>query len=399
MAREDSHRLSAASASGSHVSAYDLPDASEVRPASAHTLRSAFADSAVGMDATTPAELPDTTTNPGAEYFEPMVPLTPNEVDQTLSDKMRRLAAVAWQQEQDDSMTAERRQSLHERLHDLEAYLETETAEELEHAPGEERTDVDAVEEQQDGKADTQMDITPAEADDDWIDESELVDVRENLAATVQSMRLRHEEQRHLHQLTVQKLEAVAQRCIAQEQQVQNILNQVRELHLQNQTLTTENDQLRENAANLEVDASRNEVAVEAMSSAVKGLEGWIETAHPSRAQTPTTTRHHKVVTRGKGRFRGRYYVDEDGDEAVACNSVDAASDSQELHDGVKAWLRGFRDVEEQLRDHESPLPSTRNRPQGRFRVLDHGEDGEWGDFETPGAQDAHGIYVASPSG
>ncbi|KAK5091903.1 hypothetical protein LTR24_005680 [Lithohypha guttulata] len=339
------------------------------RPTSSDTLDSAFADSAVDMDPTTPAELLESTTKMDAQYFEPTLPLTTGEVDQTLSNKMRQLAAVAWEMEQDNSMTPSRRQSLHKRLQDLEAYLESDTTGEVELALAED--EVEIVEHGQDKKEHPAMDTLPDEEDDEWIDESDLIAVREDLAAT--------------------KLEAVAQRCIAQEQQAQDLLREVRELRLKSHTLGAENDRLREQAANLEVDASRNEVAVEAMSSAVTGLEGWIESTHSSRVQTPIlskSARRQKVVTRGKGRFRGHYYVDENGDEAVAYSLSDAPTESQELHEGVKAWLRGFRDVEEELRQLESPGPSARSRPQGRFKVFDRCEEDGWVGFQSPSVRD-----------
>lgn len=389
MAREDTVQPYNTSTAGDNILGHHFIASGPVRPTSSDTLDSAFADSAVDMDATTPAELPELTTKVDAQYFEPMLPLTPGEVDQTLSNKMRQLAAVAWEMEQDDSMTASRRQSLHRRLQDLESYLESNTTEEVEIALAED--EVEIVEDGQDKKEHPAMDTLAGEEEDEWIDESDLIAVREDLAATVRSMRLRQEEQRHLHQLTVQKLEAVAQRCIAQEQQAQDLLREVRELRLRNHTLGIENDRLREKAANLEVDASRNEVAVEAMSSAVTGLEGWIESTHSSRVQTPIlnkSVRRQKVVTRGKGRFRGHYYVDENGDEAVAYSLSDVPTESQELHEGVKAWLRGFRDVEEELRQLESPGPSTRSRPQGRFKLFDHCEEDGWGEFQSPSVRD-----------
>lgn len=165
----------------------------------------------------------------------------------------------------------------------------------------------------------------------------------------------------------------------------------MRRLRQENHTLSTENNRLREKAADLEVDASRNEVAVEAMSSAVTGLEGWIESTTPSRVQTPIlskSARRQKVVTRGKGRFRGRYYIDENGEQTVSYSLSDGPTESQELQDGVKAWLRGFRDVEEELRQLEFPGPAMRNRPQGGFKICDP-EDG-WGAFQSPSVCDRY---------
>lgn len=395
MAHGHLYQSSSTSAVANYDPAQNPSASSPVRPTSSYTLDSTFADSAVDMDATTPTDLSEPYSRKVTEYFEPTLPLTSGEVDNTLSDKMRQLTAAAWALEQDDSMPATKRQSLHRRLQDLGTHLELGPQEEVEVAPAGDHVAIRDL--SQPEKDDTVVDahVKPVveNEDDEWIDESELIAVHENLAATVRSMRLRQEEQRHLHQLTLQKLEAVAQRCISQEQQAQELLREVHNLRLQNHNLEAENDQLRGKVANLEVDASRNEVAVEAMSSAVTGLEGWIETTHPSRVQTPIpreSVKRQRVVIRGKGRFRGRYHVNEDEDEAVAHSLPDAATESQELHDGVKAWLRGFRDVEEELRQHESPGSSTRSRPQGRFRILEHREDDDWGEFQSSDARDRH---------
>lgn len=362
----------------------NISDPSLDRPASSHTLDSTFADSAVDMDPTTPIDSSTRSPKPESNYFESAIPLSPEDVDQSLSDKMRQLAAVAWTLEQDDNMTLTKRQMLHRMLGHLESQLDS-APDETER--GSLEIEAAAVNDpSQSHSHDPVAESEPAQDADDedvWIDESDLIAVRENIAATVMSMRMRQEEQHHLHQLTVHKLEAVAQRCLQQEQKMHELLREVQELRQENQLLGTENDQLRDKLTLVEEEASRNEVAVEAMSSAVTGLEGWIESALPSRAQTPIPvqkTKRQKVVIRGKGRFRGRYYVDEDGDHAVAYSLADAAADGQELHDGVKAWLRGFHDVEEELRNHESPRAS---RPQGRFRTPEHREADDWGDFQS----------------
>lgn len=356
------------------------------RPTSSHTLHSTFADSAVDMDATTPTEVLDSQTKTEVDYFEPASPPTTPPIDQTLSEKMRQLTAVAWTSEQDETMTVERRETLKSMLKHIEAYLEPISDKQPMITP---LAVPPATEELTARSQDVDPPVAHAEAedlegeDDEWIDESELIAVRNELAATVQEMRLRHEEQRHLHQLTVHKLEAVAQRCLAQERQADDLLHQVRELRLENHTIGQENDRLREQLAQIEAEAAHKDVAVHAMSSAVAGLEGWIESAHVSRPQTPVVEKKPKrqrVVIRGKGRFRGRYYVDEDGDHAVAYSLADAAAESQELHDGVKAWLRGFRDVEEELRQHESPA---RSRAQSRFQSHSHLDEDEWGDFQS----------------
>lgn len=367
------------------VAGSDNSKPSSSRPTSSHTLHSTFADSAVDMDATTPTESLDPQTKTEVDYFDSAsLPTTP-PIDQTLSEKMRQLTAVAWTSEQDETMTVEKRESLKGMLKHIEAYLEPVSEEQTLATPPAPATATN------DSTAHSQ-DTTPAVAhiepdpleseDDEWIDESELIAVRNELAVTVREMRMRQEEQRHLHQLTIQKLEAVAQRCLIQERQANDLVREIHELRLENHTLGQENDNLREKLSHTEAEAAHKDVAVHAMTSAVAGLEGWIENAHVSRPQTPVVDKRpqrQRVVIRGKGRFRGRYYVDEDGDHAVAYSLADAAAESQELHDGVKAWLRGFRDVEEELRQQESP---TRSRTQSRFQSHSHHDEDEWGDFQ-----------------
>lgn len=372
------------------VAGSDISRTTPSSPMSSHTLHSMFADSAVEMSATTPAGALESQTKDEAGYFESASPPTSPQTDQTLSEKMRHLVAMGWSTEDDHTMTPEKRGALKSMLEDIGIYLDvTQNSAERPQAAAHTQPSI-AVEpnasSQQPSTVSAQIEPNDLEDEDDqWIDESELIAVRNELALTVQEMRLRQEEQRHLHQLTVQKLEAVAQRCLAQEQQADDLLRELRELRLENHTLGQENDQLREKLAYIEEEAAHKEVAVNAMSSAVAGLEGWIESTHVSRPQTPVVEKKPKrqrVVIRGKGRFRGRYYVDEDGDHAIAYSLADAAAESHELQEGVKAWLRGFRDVEEELRQHESP---GRARSQGRFRSSQHDEDmSDWGDFQSP---------------
>lgn len=368
------------------IAGSDISRTTPSSPTSSHTLNSAFADSAVDMDATIPARLLNPQTTSEADVFESASPPTPPQLDQTLPEKMRQLIAMGWNAEYDHRIPFEKREQLKRVLNDIGTYLDAapDSSEQISsnaqiRSPTERQPEAPSQDRDTAG-AHVESDNLDNE-DDEWIDESELIAVRSELARTVQEMRLRQEEQRHLHQLTIQKLEAVAQRCLAQEQQADDLLREVRELRLENHTLGQDNDQLREQLACIEEEAAHKDVAVNAMTSAVAGLEGWIESTHVSRPQTPVPEKKPKrqrVVIRGKGRFRGRYYVDEDGDHAIAYSLADAAADSQELQEGVKAWLRGFRDVEEELRQHESP---GRARSQGRFQS--HHED-EWGDFQSP---------------
>ncbi|KAK5101733.1 hypothetical protein LTS08_004192 [Lithohypha guttulata] len=375
MAQEDTSIVVERSLTPGH----NISASSESRPASSYTLHSNFADSAVDMNATTPIVSPDVFLKSQANYFAPEEHTLPVNVDQSLSDKMRRLAAVAWTLEQDDSMPVKKRRMLHGMLEQLESCLEHTTGD----ARGEDNVQDDVDETAQSDP--TREEEADQEEEDVWIDESDLIAVRNSLSATVKAMRMRFEEQYHLHQLTAQKLEATAQRCLDQERRAEDLLRKMQQLRLENHTLGTANDQLRDKLSHVEDEAVRNEVAVKAMSSAVKGLEGWIDNANPSfqPSMAPSTSKRQRVVIRGKGRFRGRYLVDEDGNEIVADNAADAAVEHQELHEGVKAWLRGFRDVEEELKYHE-PLDSPNRSPtRGRFHTADHNEADDWGDFQS----------------
>lgn len=347
------------------------------RPTSSYTIESGFADSAVDMDATVPPEFPDhSALNPGDNATQPILTPSP-EVDQSLSDKMRQLAAVAWTLQQDDGMSANKRGKIQNMLTELEVHLEAEEGRPIEDAQS------DGPGESRDHKSPLEKPQTESDDEDEWIDESDLIAVRENLASTLTAMRQRHEEHRHLHQFTVSKLEAVAQRCIAQEQQIQDLLRDVESLRVENSTIGTENSELRERIAELEFEAGRNEVAVHAMSSAVTGLEGWIDSAVPSRNQTPVpqkSTKRQRVVIRGKGRFRGRYYVDEDDEEGSwYSQALTGVGSHQELHEGVKSWLRGFHDVEEELRQHGSQIHRQPDKPRETTQSHD---DVDWGAFE-----------------
>ena len=262
-------------ARGTYIDLPD-PDRSQTRPTSSST----FADSAVDMAASTPVEKPQISRAPTSDYFNGMIPFTPLDIDQTLSNKMRQLAAVAWAMEQDEDMTEAKRERLHSMLSGLELFLEASSPTKFQEVVKLEQAQTAQDDpEQADAVIDDSEDVEVDEDSDEWVDESELIAVRESLAATVASMRHRQEEQRHLHELTVQKLEAVAQRCLLQEQQAEDLLRDMRQIRKDNDHLQTENDNLRDRISNLQADASRNEFAVEAMSSAVTGLEGWIETA------------------------------------------------------------------------------------------------------------------------
>ncbi|RMD44539.1 hypothetical protein DV735_g552, partial [Chaetothyriales sp. CBS 134920] len=231
--------------------------------------------------------------------------------------------------------------------------------------------------------------------DENTPEELQLQDIHAALAATVASMRQRKQEQQHLHQLAISKLEAVAQTCVGQREQLDNMNRTVRQLQDENRKLGEENKTLRHQVDDLELQVARSQVAVHAMSSAVGGLEGWINNSPTgprprSTAHTPAhTPRTGRVVVRGQGRFRGRYFVDDPNGEVVL-GAAESVSDTRELHDGVKSWLKGFRDVEEEL-FRASPPRVIRSKDTRSERAAANDPDTDddqidWGEFESVSA-------------
>ncbi|RMZ77002.1 hypothetical protein DV738_g4572, partial [Chaetothyriales sp. CBS 135597] len=160
----------------------------------------------------------------------------------------------------------------------------------------------------------------------------------------------------------------------------------------ENRKLGEENMTLRHQVDDLETQVARSQMAVDAMSSAVGGLEGWINNSPSvsrsrSIAHTPAhTPRKGRVVVRGQGRFRGRYFVDDPNGEVVL-GAAETASDTRELHDGVKSWLKGFRDVEEELYRASPPRVIRSKDTRSELAAAnDHDRDDDqidWGEFET----------------
>ena len=98
------------------------------RPASSYTLHSTFADSAVDMVETPlPGPTPNEASQPDFKTFGSEAVLDDTDVDQTLSNKMRQLAAVAWTLEQGDDMTIHKRSKLHQLLNDFENQLDSDS--------------------------------------------------------------------------------------------------------------------------------------------------------------------------------------------------------------------------------------------------------------------------------
>ena len=294
--------------------------------------------------------------------------------DRGISELLTQLAAAAWATEQEMPLEGPQRRNIQNARKLIEGCISEPEA-----------SFVQELEEQQETKDLPASPKHDGSKDDDEAesDPGQLVEIYDNLRATVRSMRLRQQEQHHLNQLSLQKLESVAQTCVVQEAQLQEMVEEVQDLRIENNKLGAENDGLRDRIADLESQATQKEVAVNAMSSAVKGLEGWINSSPgpgpygdtPSR---PRLKRNSSYVVRGKGRFRARYYLD-DQQEDAANLGLDGTSDSRELFDGVRGWLRGFRDVEEELQRAASGAPGTVENCQFDLDAMDE----VWGDFET----------------
>jgi hypothetical protein len=330
------------------------PTDSSIRPPSVWTNDSVFADSAISMGSRTP-KLPE---DPTAEMQ------SPRSADPRLSDQLSQLAAAAWAAEQERPLHGIQRRKIEEALKVIEDCLD-----EGANTPEANTTETD-VDESQMNNVEEESNLS----ENPGLSIEELHNVHRSLKATVDSMQLRLQEHQHLKHLAVSKLEAVAQTNVIQKTQLDRIEQEVESLRTENQTLGHENDQLHQRLLMVESEATQKDVAVNAMSSAVAGLEGWINSSHNSYSEQAQQLRPRRgrYVVRGKGRFRSRQYIDDPGE-----GSAGADPDARELHDGVRAWLRGFRDVEEEL--HKA---STGDRPVSRSVDMTSTDD-DWGDFQA----------------
>jgi predicted nuclease with TOPRIM domain len=339
----------------------DLTFESE-HPPSVFTSDSVFADSAISVGATTPKfSHADDQLDMNSDASEASQP--------TISERLSNLAAGAFAIEESHALGHDREQTIRQALADIQNCLESNDeeresgAQSLNEEPGE----------------DSEVAISRTGE----LEDIQLHEIHASLAATVASMRQRQQEQRHLHSLTIEKLNAVGQTCWDQRQELQDLRSEIESLRHENQTLGRENDAMKERLADIEEQATQREVAVHAMSSTVSGLEGWINNSpmaeryrsSPAR-QTP---RRGKLVVRGQGRFRGRYFVDDPDGEVVLDGGQD---DGTEIHDGVRSWLKGFRDVEEQL-FKATPSRVIRTKEARNDAIS---ADDDWGDFESVSA-------------
>lgn len=229
-----------------------------------------------------------------------------------------------------------------------------------------------------------------------------------HLSTTVSSVRLRHQEQTHLNSLLTSKLEALAQRSLEHEAAIRSLTAEVKSLHesntelgRENALLARENNDLHVSMQDLKGEVVERERAVEAMTGAVRGLEGWIESASNSpRSNSKNRLLRNKArlrsgdtgVIRGKGRFRGRYHLDDEESGGLGLDGT-AYVETVEIQEGVMAWVRGFKDVEEGLKErHESDgrergakLVNGRPRGDQNSHTIDTFDDEEFGDYEIGG--------------
>lgn len=330
---------------------------SPTRPSSAWTSSSVFADSAVSLRSGTPVP-----SEKEMHSFQPPEEEPPSQCG--IADRLHGLVSEIWVSEQDGAIRADKRRKIEKAMAEIEAALEEDS---IESEDGEYESDAETGRRAPSSSAHSHSPAAPTVTD------AELDHIRTHLASTVESMRMRQQEQRHLHQLTVEKLEAVAQRCIQQETRLRGFAKEMVLLRERNRQLTQENERVNVQLIRTRSESAKKEIAVDAMSSAVAGLEGWI-----NGSPTPNRSTPRRVVTRGRGRFRGRYYL-EDANDGPVGYGLDGASDAKLLHEGVTAWLRGFRDVEEELR---SSRPVTPARAKELQEAPETTAD-EWGEFET----------------
>ncbi|KIX02140.1 uncharacterized protein Z518_08079 [Rhinocladiella mackenziei CBS 650.93] len=324
----------------------DIGVGSPTRPGSSWTNSSLFADSAISIRTGTPGPQDKCMSS-----SRPHESLTQSGI----ADRLNGLVSEIWAIEQDGAIREDKRRKLERAMDQIEAALEDDSR-------SSDESDAETA----------HLKHSSTTATGETVAEHELEYIRTRLSSTVHSMCMRQQEQRHLYQLTIEKLEAVAQRCIQQERRLREFSEEIVLWKDRNRLLAEENKRVKGQLDQTRSESAKKEIAVNAMSSAVAGLEGWINNS-PTPNRTP-----RRIVTRGRGRFRGRYYVDEPigGPEG---HGSDGASDVKVLHEGVTAWLRGFRDVEEELRFSESV-----NNP--RSNVLQNAPENtedERGEFES----------------
>ena len=301
------------------------------------TQASMFADSAIDMPASPPSvKHPDNVSNDDTEPF-------------VLSDRLEHLTATVRKAEQERRIGSAQAESLHNILVAFDSQLSQQAK--IVNLPP-----IELLSES--------GELCPV----DTSHNGQLEQVHLHLCETIAAIRLRQQERRHLHSLLLTKLDDVEQRCHTQEQQLQE---QEQELQVRRH----ENLALSNRVRMLADRELHREVALDAMTSAATGLEVFLDDTKRRSSPGLKSTPRHQVI-RGRGRFRGKYYVEDLADRNVGHPSSPTAV-VEELHDGVRAWLRGFRDVEEEVRS-----PGKLSIVSRQLESDAAASDDDWGTFE-----------------
>lgn len=331
--------------SQSDIGTRSSPHYSPTRPGSSWTTKSFSADSAISLRSNTPRPTDD-----GAKGLDL------KDQPTHITNRLNGLVSEIWAFEQDGTLHVKKKRRIEKAIDLIEAALIEDDVQ----LPIESHANADNTDE------------IPLESRPNV--EKELEMVRRSLASTVESMRMRQIEQRHLQQLAMEKVDAITQQCLRQVKRMHEYSDEIVRLKEQNTNLAQENDRLQARIELTVSESVKRDTAVNAMSSAVAGLEGWINnTPSPNYSQ-------RKVVTRGKGRFRGRYYVDDPDEIESGHHSLETSE--IKVREGVNSWLRGFRDIEDELRSSAGGTPPASRK---NFGVAQKGDEEEWGDFESAG--------------
>ena len=361
-AREENTKVKIRHFRSPPMSPNDSPGDTElVRPSSVWTNDSTFADSAIMMDGTsTPKQ---TFEDDRPEMRSPSPSPIPSPSKPSLSERLTQLAAIAWVAEQDGFVDAAAQNKILRSLATVETCLE-QRDEDLDHGG----TDREPAKE------------TPP--DDQTVDIAELEPIHQALSATVSEMRLRQQEQRHIHELTIRKLESVASTCASQRRHIEDIQAEIQVVRIENKKLQRDQKGFNAHAEQLTAELQQKDIALQAMSSAVAGLDGWISnTLGPEHGLTQRVR-----ASRGRGRFQTHYYVDVPAERASQ-DAGGSAVDARELREGLSAWVRGFRDVEDATaagfmsHSHSGHNGSSQMVPQSMSSFA--ADDSDWGDFQT----------------
>ena len=248
-----------------------------------------------------------------------------------------------------------------------------------------------------------------------------------HLTNSLATLRKRHEDTLHLHSHLISKLNTLTSTSLSQTRQMQTLTSQnadltsttddmrtqILELESRERLLERRNSTLAHRLSSAERANLEDEVALEAMSAAVGGLEGWMDSfVERARAHNPKTksnnyhnygeTPRSNPAIRGRGRFRGRYNAssntvgpisppstpssrdnntsrpgtsdwallnsappkmsardynntntsmeDNTMTTSTSASSARPAGEIAEFEEGIRSWIKGFRDVEESIR-------------------------------------------------